>query len=285
MSVAQTGDARQFYIHRPSFQPLKLFHGYFIRSFSSLPEKGKLLEVVKRICLICVAPFAYLALSCVALLGVLCSKVQYNESPRPFAEAEIYPGTHSQNVDRLIRESARQIDQSATRTIEDNQISNFKVLVLCKQDHQTHKFEIDLSSREGVCVHDFEQSVMRLHQRMKRWFVNSSIGNEGTKIEGHAIGLADEDVYVADWTAQLSTAEAGFSINGDSSTLHMKTGLLPDFLAFLDFLIEYINQMTGEYPDLDQVPNSLFESRVFPDADYEQRIRDENRDEAEFLPR
>lgn len=56
------------YIKHDSMAPLSKFHGRIVKTFSMLPQEGKLVEIVKRIILVVIAPIAYVTL---ALFGVL----------------------------------------------------------------------------------------------------------------------------------------------------------------------------------------------------------------------
>lgn len=52
-------------------QPLAQFHSQFISVFDELPQDGKALEITKRVMIVIVAPFAYLAIGFLSLVGQL----------------------------------------------------------------------------------------------------------------------------------------------------------------------------------------------------------------------
>ncbi|NGX59206.1 MAG: hypothetical protein KR126chlam3_00353 [Chlamydiae bacterium] len=53
----------------PSVEPLKNFHSAIQNTFSPLPQDGKILEVISRISLLIISPFAYIALAFLAVVG------------------------------------------------------------------------------------------------------------------------------------------------------------------------------------------------------------------------
>lgn len=57
------------YTVHPLTTPLVEYHGLIVKTFSPLPSEGKLLEMVKRILLVVIAPFAYLVLALIAGIG------------------------------------------------------------------------------------------------------------------------------------------------------------------------------------------------------------------------
>jgi hypothetical protein len=75
--------------------PLAKFHGHFLNTFSQLPLENKILEVVKRVIVAVVAPFAYLLLGFIAIVGYPCTRTvsntkidTKNNSPKPPAVPE-----------------------------------------------------------------------------------------------------------------------------------------------------------------------------------------------------
>lgn len=56
-------------IKRDSMAPLVQFHGHVVKTFSPLPQEGKLFEIVKRIILVVISPFVYLTLALMGMLG------------------------------------------------------------------------------------------------------------------------------------------------------------------------------------------------------------------------
>ncbi len=53
----------------PSVEPLKNFHSAIQNTLSPLPQDGKILEVISRISLLIISPFAYIALAFLAVAG------------------------------------------------------------------------------------------------------------------------------------------------------------------------------------------------------------------------
>lgn len=56
--------------YNPLVFPFISYHGRVLRTFDSLPEKGKVFEVAKRVGFVVVAPLAYLVLGLTALVGL-----------------------------------------------------------------------------------------------------------------------------------------------------------------------------------------------------------------------
>lgn len=57
----------------PFTKPLAQFHSEFVSVLGKLPQERKMLEIAKRILIVVVAPFAYLALGFLSLVGRFCS--------------------------------------------------------------------------------------------------------------------------------------------------------------------------------------------------------------------
>lgn len=66
-------------------KPLAQFHSKFVSVQDELPQNGKVLEITKRIFIVVVSPFAYLALGFLSLVGQLYNSFSRNtEVIRPF---------------------------------------------------------------------------------------------------------------------------------------------------------------------------------------------------------
>lgn len=279
MSVIEANSVNRAYTYRPSFQPIKDFHGHFINAFSRLPKDGKLFEVIKRIGIVCVAPFAYLALLLFAVFGALISRVKFEKSSQSSGGVSLSPGSASENLDRLISQCNQELLTSARQIVANHQISKMKVVVLCTYGSESRKYETDFFSDERVTVETFEQTMSGLHQRMKGWILSlttDELGLLGAGVTGHAFGLEQQQVYHAQWTARISSSDTQYSVSGSHSSGE------PDANDLFNYLSSCINRFGGVLPESDQLPNSLFETRVLPDASYVQANCNVNQEELEF---
>lgn len=68
------------YADNPMVKPLVNLHSVVTQTFKDLPANGKALEVAKRIAIVAIAPFAYLALSLLAFVGVILNSFFQNKT-------------------------------------------------------------------------------------------------------------------------------------------------------------------------------------------------------------
>lgn len=62
------------YHDNPLVSPLTSFHGRLVRTFDALPERGKIVEIAKRVALVAIAPLTYLVLGLIALMGIALNR-------------------------------------------------------------------------------------------------------------------------------------------------------------------------------------------------------------------
>lgn len=86
--------------HSPLVRPLCNYQGLLVSSFDALPQEGVFCELLKRICIIAVAPLAYLVLGLLALPGMSYDFLKSQFCPDPDVENPPPANPESQNEER-----------------------------------------------------------------------------------------------------------------------------------------------------------------------------------------
>lgn len=180
----------------PSMKPLKFFHGHIVKTFSSLPEKGKLFEIIKRIIkvfiLIVLAPIAYPSLAMLGLLGYPLYAAKTTEQV-PVQEEDSLSFTDRCNS---INDKVKKRFLSGIKVIaNDPKVSKMKYFIYCKNVNDKELFEVSLpvgdSAANKAHVHDLINQSM---EKVKNWFskkITEDNFNEEIKFSGEIYFLSD----------------------------------------------------------------------------------------------
>ncbi len=112
----------------PLTNPLAQFHSTFTSVLDQLPENGKILEITKRIMIVVVAPFAYLALGFLSLVGRIYDYIYIDKNiTKPtgnIPDVNILPAKLLEDMNQLKESILHEIN----RSIATNKIKSMKAL-------------------------------------------------------------------------------------------------------------------------------------------------------------
>ena len=127
------------YSNNPLIKPLIKFHGKIASSFGSLPSKGKILEIAKRVVIIAVSLFAYLALGLLALTGLALNTVRNTTNRLP--SRPLQTPSHLISVASECDTIKQQFISTVNKAKEINQLQSAKIFIDIECDHK--KFSKD----------------------------------------------------------------------------------------------------------------------------------------------
>lgn len=116
----------------PSTIPLSTFHGHIVKIFSPLPSEGKFLEIVKRVILAVIAPFAYLLLAFVALVGYPYTESATKE--RPAVPNELGSAFIAEKSLATVEQSEGEMQTAIEPILTKYSILKIKYLIKCEID-------------------------------------------------------------------------------------------------------------------------------------------------------
>lgn len=153
----------------PSLKPLAKFHGRIVKTFSELPENGKVLEIAKRVLLVALSPFAYPALAFVGIVGypftatdskqVSSLKEETFEQCEEASEADKNPSLESKSIKKS-EEKSQDVPREDLNKVEDEEIPS-------NDSNTVESGTIDNSSEEkNLSIEDFRRLTQELYSHL-----------------------------------------------------------------------------------------------------------------------
>lgn len=175
------------------------FHGRVVSVFDSLPETGKVMEVITRIFLIIIAPFVYLAYFFASLFRVsLTTKESETHSLR-------YAMTNGRERVGGVCDQAQDVILEIVRDLFlRNQFRHVKLLITSRVEDREEKHELDFASGRGVLmVDDLQEPLLREIETVKRMLENLlvRVGEQGhIRLMFKGFFQTDDNFLVKDWS-------------------------------------------------------------------------------------
>jgi hypothetical protein len=247
------------YFEHPSVTPLLNFHGHIVKTFSALPQKGKAIEVAKRISLAIASPFTYLILAFIALIGYPYARTFTKQIPLENSEDSKTLTADDRSL--LIVDRAKQeMNQSVGNILEESNISKIKYLINRQIANEKKVFEIDIHSESGFIKRpEFMEFVKEPMREVEKWLIEKfkahGIDGEVT-ISGQAFCLGDENIHHASWVATDRSTKDSVNFSATNSTA------TPSQEHCNEYLTRCLKRLGIDLPENTGSPASFFNTKL-----------------------
>lgn len=218
------------YTKHPSMTPLAKFQGHIVKTFSSLPSEGKFLEIVKRITIVAVSPFAYLALAFIGILGYPYTVRGTKQVPIDDSKKTSGSGLTTLAADSYANSIVGWLQGQTQNMVEyvlrEHQVSKIKYFIICEIAGKKHMiYEIDYSRSKNP----FNVQLKELG----KWFADEFRIHglkDPFKISGEVFCLEDDNMRHVTWSAGVRHEKDGFVFSKDRSESIPQREHLSDYL-------------------------------------------------------